>query len=536
MQAPAKTQQGRTSSQQSKMPGRQRTFDLIPTTLVKSNGPKPPMTSKAAKKAYQLANRGPKISRAEQRRLDAEELKTQKKEYEREKAAAKSKAAREKKETKMNAEKEARRRMGVPEPSKFVRASQPTISRFVRSGNKRSWQEMERMAEESDDTVCEGHIERDNEAQPKANRLAVEDSEDEFGEFPSLSQSDLLEKIDSSMVSLGGKGSGPPHRMKTSPVSKRHQASQELPVTRPHDEEEFPFDDSQVFADMANTQLLSEAVEAAHRSDPGLRLDAKPVSQNLRRANGTPNPTNHTNRAATVDSQGRGRSIELPNTTWLAFTEPSVIEPPSHVSNNERKCVSFAPTPPRPHHPPRTISRPLPRSRPNFPPSATQVFLENHLDDFFPSPTQEIRELHEDVFDLPSNTHIAKEISPRKPIDDELFANLISTQELILSSQDLLEITTPNRAPTKRIQDTKFTSSPPVPREKHRFFEEKEDDLLQAAIHESKVFAANLKVQKVPLKEASGTTTLTLQRIQSAPTDYGDDELRGCSQELLALC
>jgi hypothetical protein len=488
------------------------------------------MTSKAAKKAYQLANRGPKISRAEQRRLDAEELKRQKKEYEREKAAARAKAAREKKEAKTNAEKEARKKMGIPEPSKFVRASQPTISRFVRNSNKRPWQEMETMAEDSDNKVCEGGIEEHDEAQPPPKRTAVHDSDDEFGEFPSLSQSDLLEKIVSSIAAVERNVSCPIRQMKAVTISRRHETSQELSVRIPNGEDELSFDGSDVFAYTANTQLLSEAAKAACRSDGAQQLETNPVSQTRSRPNSAPKPVNYANRAPKVNIQDRERSVETPITTRPILQKPSNTSPPPPIPPKERKSISFAPTPPKPRYTSRSISRPIPRPRQNFPPSATQVFLKNHLDDFFPSPTQEIRELLEDVNDLPSNTQVARELNL---VEDEPFADLISTEDLILSSQDLLEITTPNRAPPKQVDESNFT--PPVPRAKSRFFEEKEDDLLQAAIHESKVLAANQKEQKVPLKKSSGTTR-TLHRVQSTATDYGDDEFRGCSQELLALC
>lgn len=174
------------------MAGRQRTFDLVPTTLAMPTGPIAPMTSKAAKKAYQKAQRGPRMSAAERRRAEAAELAAQKKEFERDKNAAKAKAAREKKAAKAQAERETRRKMGLPEPSKFVRASQPTISRFVRSGSKRNWEELDDITEDSDGTV---------QSSPKPVP-GNDDSDDEFGQFPSLSQSSILEELDSSLVSM----------------------------------------------------------------------------------------------------------------------------------------------------------------------------------------------------------------------------------------------------------------------------------------------------------------------------------------------
>lgn len=118
-------------------PARQRTFDLVPETLVPQNPPKKAMTLKKAKKAAAAATKGPKLSRAERVRIEKEELDRQRKERDRQRASEKGRLAREKKAAKLEEEKNQRRKMGIPEPSKFVRASQPTISGFVTSGNKR---------------------------------------------------------------------------------------------------------------------------------------------------------------------------------------------------------------------------------------------------------------------------------------------------------------------------------------------------------------------------------------------------------------
>jgi hypothetical protein len=146
------------------------------------------------------------------------------------------------------------------------------------------------------------------------------------------------------------------------------------------------------------------------------------------------------------------------------------------------------------------------------------------------------------VDDLPSNTQIAHELSspPQQVLrdDDDQFGDFLNTQDLILSSQDLLEIVTlsrrtPTYEPPRR----------PVSRERARFFEEKEDDLMHAAMHESKMLAEQAKKlpptkateKKVPLKEAPKVKR-TLKRVQSTATDYGDDEFSECVQDLLDLC
>jgi len=180
------------------MPTRQDTFKLVPATLVNKTAPRPPMTSKAAKKAYREANKLPKISKAEQRRIDAAEIARQKKEYEKEKAAAKAKIAREKKLKKEAEERAKRKELGLPEPSRFVRPSQPTIKTFVKSagGQKRSWEEMNSKEEDDADITvkCDNDKGQLKELVEKpASRMAVKqvDEDDEFGDFPSLSQADL---------------------------------------------------------------------------------------------------------------------------------------------------------------------------------------------------------------------------------------------------------------------------------------------------------------------------------------------------------
>lgn len=593
------------------MAGRQRTFELIPTTLVKSHGNQPTcMTSKQVKKAYQQANRGPRISRAEQRRRDAEELERQKKEYERERAAAKAKAAREKKAAKEHAEKEARRKMGLPEPSRFVRASQPTISKFIRGGNngKRSWQEMkmDTVVEDSDGTLSDTELGEKDEAQPPAKRVVAEDSEDEFGDFPSLSQSGLLEKIESSMVSMKDGGAGSAAAVAERPLQPPcREPSQELPA-RKSPEDEYPLDNSQVIAQMVNNQLLSEAVEAVRRPDGAELSELSPPKQPILTPRPPKKPEFQTmpipRQSAPKQSPAKlpNQLVSMPMATRngnIKFAKPAVVSrqvlqevsinmPPPLANFKDKKVITFVPPPPKPRMLSQNTAKPNNRPRYNIPPSATQVFLENHLDDFFPSPTQEIRELLSDVDDLPSNTQIARELSPESPkellnsfplnkqfsrglslkpiIEENQFDDLICTQDLILSSQELLEITTPSRPPPKPIAEPEFTKEKPISRAKprffeekeddilhavlqeskttaarpqapipqfreakHPFFEEKEDDLLAAAIHESKMIAARNESVEVPLKEANGNEKKerTLKRgISSASTDYGEDE------------
>lgn len=120
----------------------QQTFTLIPEARARAaatnNVPPRPMTSKQVKKAHKQANKQPKLSRAEQRRLELAEQERIRKELEKDRQAARARAARERKRQKEEAQKEAKRKSGKPLVD--VRPSQDTISRFVRgngTGKKR---------------------------------------------------------------------------------------------------------------------------------------------------------------------------------------------------------------------------------------------------------------------------------------------------------------------------------------------------------------------------------------------------------------
>ncbi|RDW75136.1 hypothetical protein BP6252_06278 [Coleophoma cylindrospora] len=268
------------------MPPRQRTFEIVPTTLAVTTGPVRPMTSKEAKKAYAKASRVPKLSRAEQRRLETEERERQRKEYERERAAAKAKAAREKKAEKAAAERNARKKAGLPEPSKFVRPSQPTISVFVKTGTKRSWREADGNEQGQGDASEVVSEEPEDEVQPAAKRIVLEDSEDDFGDFPSLSQSDMpqiLDNHDSSNEMALINNDGVSKAVSPTPCPGREAGdvpapSQELPPLRKDGGDDDQNLNSQALAEMINTQLRSEAAEAESRavSDAGGRKSSSP--------------------------------------------------------------------------------------------------------------------------------------------------------------------------------------------------------------------------------------------------------------------
>lgn len=87
------------------------------------------MTTKQAKKLYRQKSKGPKLSKAEQRRIDLMEQDRIRKEFEKEKAQARAQAARDKKKAKEDKERDEKRKKGLPLVN--VHPSQDTISRFI---------------------------------------------------------------------------------------------------------------------------------------------------------------------------------------------------------------------------------------------------------------------------------------------------------------------------------------------------------------------------------------------------------------------
>ncbi len=537
------------------------------------------MTSKQAKKAYQKANRVSRVSRAEQRRLDAAELQKQKKEYERERAWAKAKAAREKKASKEKAERETRRKMGIPEPSKYVRASQPTIAMFVRGagGGKRSWKQMESAAEDSETTMDENEASDKDEAEPPAKRVAVvddseetcddmesspdaeaqqpasldtiaedskavldgeelaeriakvgtqppakamsiiaDDSDDEFGDFPSLSQAEFLERISSSMICSA--------KPTDNAVGGVIEDVSDLPAMKLPSEEEFPFDDDDdILAAMVTTQILSEAISAASKSD-AIEPSAPEISSSppMQDTGATFNPPHSlaekSLRSSTSKRQRRAEHRISTPMVRPVLQERSANMPPPRLPNKKAKAIPSAHMPgtSRSYRPGATL-RTNAKASAYDPPSAIQDVVSEQIqevlkdvDDFdLPSNTQIAKELSSpaksedpDDYDLPSNSQIARELtcSPVKSAGNPNYADMFCTQDLVLSSQDLIEIATPSRVPPRPQNIQRKSAAVPArstfdqkkkPQFKRRFFEEKEEDLVQAAIHESIISNTN---------------------------------------------
>ncbi|KAF3065822.1 hypothetical protein GL218_09332 [Daldinia childiae] len=173
----------------------QNTFSIIPNALCAINGGldasetrpgKRPMTSKQAKKAYQKTNKGPKLSKAEQRRQDLFEQDRIRREFEKEKNQARARAARDKKREKEEKERAEKKKKGLPLVD--VHPSQATIAWFVRGDKKKK-----------------------SESQPLINSPITDQHESDDSDSATLSGEDEPEP--------------PPKKQKTVPLDPVHSPS-----------------------------------------------------------------------------------------------------------------------------------------------------------------------------------------------------------------------------------------------------------------------------------------------------------------------
>ncbi|RYP92163.1 hypothetical protein DL770_001744 [Monosporascus sp. CRB-9-2] len=123
----------------------QNTFIVIPNAPSAINGnfdastasrpSRPPMTTKQAKKAYKEKTKGPKLSKAEQRRQELFEQDRIRREFEKEKNQARARAARDRRREKEEKERAEKKKKGLPLVE--VHPSQDTLSRFLRFDAKK---------------------------------------------------------------------------------------------------------------------------------------------------------------------------------------------------------------------------------------------------------------------------------------------------------------------------------------------------------------------------------------------------------------
>lgn len=473
------------------MPLQQKTFTVVPPPGMPSKGPRPPMTSKQAKKLYKQAI--PKVSRLEQRQIEAEEHQRIRREQDKERAAGRAKAAKERKQKKANEAREIRK-MDPPKPRPGERASRDKMMEFIKlgAGVKRARDEV------GDDG--EGHIEEGN-----GEGLHLLDHDDNYG-------SEVIEAL--------RRSSSPPAASQMSFNNANIQLGQAVfSGAGPLKAVNGVLDTTT--AEDRQTTVTPRASSPSHQTKhPDIEAEMSPTSIKSGKSfdvkSRSATPTCNADRCGEkIDHTGfRTSPREVRNRTpqSVCATSKRMASPPSKVPRR-RSSAASAPS--------------------------TLAFLEDNFDDFFPSSSQQARELMGAIDDIPSNTQVAREIStegshcaallssqpaislqPAEPLglarsptllratctqqspelrpamstaQTDLGLEFLSSQDFVLSSQDLRDINTPCRpAPSHLIQNglhrgtnVKKEQSAPRPRPKPKFFEEKEEDLIHAAIEAS---------------------------------------------------
>ncbi|TQS34937.1 hypothetical protein Golomagni_04660 [Golovinomyces magnicellulatus] len=542
------------------MPG-QRTIELVPITLANPTSYKPPMTSKQVKRAYQKANQFKGITRAELRRIEVEEIARQRKEFQKEKAKAKARASREAKAAKALAEVQTRKNSGIiAQSDKIARSrSQKSISDFTRNlcSIKRGRQIINKAEEDDSDSWKKRSKEKKQDEEPSyineppKKRIATdpESSESEFDGFPFCSQLEMIvTSIDSKDDHSSQMTLAQPQKL---PISKSKNIKLKgLSENRPMSEG-IHKDILQGSVQQVAVQQISEKYEAIPKPDIGSSANHSELcleNEGSAKFSCLPYCRNSQNNKSGDYCINRSYSpIKLQNTSSSISNNPLVKDGKVDTKLNLSPKMNS--------------------------PFSAHVLLRKHSSDDFLSlsnpKTEDYIDDCLDVVDFPSNTQIMTEISaecsahcdhssiktPERPLSSNSrsanFDDLICTQDLVILSQELREIISLiPLEPKPSMNETKASTE--ISKEKKRFFEEKEEDLLKAALYESKMMVTSINSITDTLKESmerelafSAPTSHTPPPVTSLPprsslsspaTDYGTDEFVGDDwEELSAL-
>jgi hypothetical protein len=448
---------------------RQNTFTLVPNPLGMqglmsrpASGPesKPPMTSKQAQKLYRQANRQPRISKAEQRRLEREEQERIRKELEKEKQAAKARALRERKKAKEQQALEEKKRKGLPLVD--VRPSQDTISRFVRGNGLGKKRDSTGAKVDLKLPVVAENPESDKENTEFTAEQEVRPSQGIIPKF--VIGNGLGKKRDSTGASL-------------SPVAEDPESDKE--------NKSFPAEEVREGQHKRRRSSLPGSQEGTISN----QSDAGTIRKVLQETTNTPNTgervATHASRISpprrvqSIRTQARGSYIS-PNVP--AFKQPisgvksGGVQGPKFLAPSVRSSNARTQPPPPPPLPPPPPPRSTITDRTNppqedlisTPPTSTQLFLMSHIDDLFPSPSQQALELQAEqpvpkpvVRPVSRPTETARRVAhmnampppprPAKKITETPSMPFISTQDLVLSSQDIQDLEAPTTPqPTTR--------------------------------------------------------------------------------------
>ncbi|KAM0253705.1 hypothetical protein ACHAP5_000282 [Fusarium lateritium] len=400
----------------------QRTFTLIPQFPGRAESPdKPPlrpMTSKQVRKEYKAANKGPKLTRAEAWKQEKAEQERIRKEFEREKAAAKAKVVRDKKKEKELAEKEAKRKKRLPLVN--VRPSQETISWFVRGNGttkKRDAcgedvEQRDATTRDDDDTPDETTGASEDEPEQPATKIQKLDNIQEEDEDLSDAEMDVLVQ-------------DRPLRLSTeSPNDENPQ--EEANESIMDDIEHLP---AEVAPGLSSPKQpvpeielegMEDELDADFEEDFALR-----ILEDIEAAMGKSKP-NESHKLETACASSPKSNSPIPEPLLDDTRKPIPNRYAEDLGLHRPQPVSLDKSPPPKKSQPNTEAR-SPSPPHQEPPMSTQAILFN-LDDFFPSSTQQARELEEDPDDdlIPSaSLHLApiteeEELSdeePEKPVE-----------------------------------------------------------------------------------------------------------------------
>ncbi|KAI2615247.1 hypothetical protein GGR54DRAFT_613620 [Hypoxylon sp. NC1633] len=483
---------------------------------------KRPMTTKQAKKAYQTANKGPKLSKAERRRQELFEQDRIRKEFEKERNQSRARAARDKKKEKEERERAERKKKGLPLVD--VRPSQDTIARFVRgNGKKQKSEELSLPVTNGDDSdSCSLSAEDEPGPPPKkpktASPVPISVNAD-LERSPSFAG--VVDRSVRSAQDINGAEDLPEvdGRPEDNSIAKRtdfeiyDEASLDLLHDAIFDEFTVAADElmqvkepesskDQVIADNpsqsklpvdhlrppTSTPQLLPKHRAGDSASPSIR---KPL-QNL--ATEAVNARDGSRRDGLAHDQGKSTPparqpiADLParpsqRTQPSARTAPSFphyktpMGPPpvppkfksrNHVFAQESKTPptllkqSNALITPKPN--PNSARRlQLQEPRGEDLPTSTQLFMISNLDDLFPSPSQEVREIFEEpkssIRTDNNQTKPGTTCFTRSPLDRNLLAHSISSMPNVNQPVPVTKVDKTNGP----VQDDAYSDEPKIP-------------------------------------------------------------------------
>lgn len=400
------------------MAPRQRTFTIVPNPLgmqglvqrPAGEAPKP-MTSKQAQKLHRQATRLPKRTKAEQIQYEREQQKLIKEEDEKRRASNKARMLRERKKEKEQTLIESKKRKGLPLVD--VRPSQDLITRFVRgngSGIKR------------DASGAPVRLDTVREESPSCDP-ATETAADEDIDVPSDGEAETSDRSVEALEPLPEPSSMPAKRLRTglstvgthrprpdqsprpSPRASRTAVSALRMLDARSRESSLDVDDPAV-EELLRTQILEETISAANSSAiqqlspvpkiPSEKENIPPASRGL------------------VDKSSPKLAQAQPRIQRRSPAVKMHMPPPPPPSSCLNRRASDLPTPahrPSPAYIDHRLARDLGiTATESVLPSSTQMFLLSNLDDILPSPSQELRELEETTPSRPATS------GPQPPI------------------------------------------------------------------------------------------------------------------------